>query len=123
MVILGGYFLLYFIVVLWLFGRKKSTPQKDTLRPVKWIALLSLPLAYIMSQAGWITAEVGRQPWTIQDILPTFAAVSKLSPGTVQTTFWLFTVLFTLLLVADIWIIVRQVKQEKFDETASDDNY
>ena len=47
----------------------------------------TIPLAYIGSQAGWVVAEVGRQPWAIQDMLPVGAAISKLQTGSVQLTF------------------------------------
>lgn len=114
MVLLGGYFLLFFIVVAFTLGRKRDDYGKY--RWLMWIGLISIPFAYIMSEAGWVTAEVGRQPWTIQDVLPTFASISKLSTGSVQTTFWLFLILFTLLLIADVWIIVRQIKKEKFEQ-------
>lgn len=40
-------------------------------RWLQWASLWTIPLAYIAGQAGWIVAEVGRQPWAIQDILPT----------------------------------------------------
>ena len=52
--------------------------------------LWSLPLPYIASQCGWIVAEVGRQPWVIQDYLPTLAAVSNLNVSAVQVTFLAF---------------------------------
>ena len=54
-------------------------------------------MVYVAGQAGWIVAEVGRQPWTIQDLLPVGVAVSQLSPMNVMITFFLFVVLFTLL--------------------------
>ncbi|MEG1616970.1 MAG: cytochrome ubiquinol oxidase subunit I [Bacteroidales bacterium] len=114
MVILGFYFLMFFVVMYFTLGRKRDSYHK--FRWLMWIGLLSVPLAYIMSEAGWVTAEVGRQPWTIQDVLPTFASVSKLAPANVQLTFWLFLVLFTVLLIADIWIIVKQIKKEKFED-------
>ena len=52
------------------------------------------PLGYLAGQAGWVVAECGRQPWAIQDMLPTSAAISKLDVGSVQTTFlfsWYFS--------------------------------
>ena len=74
MVILGGYFILFFIVVLF-FIYKKDLSQ---MRWMHWIALLTIPLGYIAGQAGWVVAECGRQPWAIRDMLPTMAAISKL---------------------------------------------
>ena len=47
----------------------------------------------------------------IQDIMPTFAAVSKIQTSAVQTTFWMFAVLFTVLLVAEIGIMLKQIKK------------
>ena len=106
MVLLGSYFLLLFIVNAFFVYRKKME-EKTWLQ---WICLLSIPLAYITSQAGWVVAEVGRQPWAIQDILPVSAAVSDVAPAMVQTTFFIFLSLFTVLLVAEIGILVKQIK-------------
>ena len=69
-----------------------------------------VPLVYICSQAGWIVAEVGRQPWAIQDVLPLTAAVSRIDASAVQITFAIFAVLFTLLLVAELSIMFEQIK-------------
>ena len=63
------------------------------------------------SEAGWIVAEMGRQPWTIQDMLPTWAAVSDLQSGAVVTTFIIFLVLFTTMLAVEISILCKQIKK------------
>ena len=65
----------------------------------------------IASQAGWIVAEVGRQPWAIQNMLPVGVATSNLDAGNVMTTFWMFAILFTLLLLAEIRIMLNQIKK------------
>lgn len=106
MVGLGFFFILLFIlslVYVW----------KGTFEKKKWfmkLAIISIPLAYIASQAGWIVAEVGRQPWVVQDLMPTISAVTKISSGSVMLTFWLFAVLFTVLLIAELRIMFRQIK-------------
>jgi len=87
---------------------------KGKLARNKWVlysALWSIPLAYIASELGWVVAEVGRQPWVIQDILPTIAAVSQLKSSSVQLTFWLFFLIFTSLLIAEIGIMTRQINK------------
>ena len=56
-----------------------------------------------------MVAEVGRQPWAIQDLLPVTIARTNLSSGTVQTTFFMFLIIFTLLLIAEISIMVKQI--------------
>ena len=107
MVGLGLFFMLIFVLVL-VFGRKEQITKHRWLQKV---SLWSIPLAYIASQAGWVVAEVGRQPWVIQDLMPTGAAVSKLSTGSVQLTFFLFLVLFTILLIAEIGIMTKAIKK------------
>jgi cytochrome d ubiquinol oxidase subunit I len=65
-------------------------------------AIVLVPLAYIASESGWLVAEFGRQPWTIQDMLPTWAAVSDLHSSSVIITFFLFLILFTTMLAVEI---------------------
>lgn len=107
MVIIGFYFILMFAIVWYVEHKKKM----ETARWLQYITLWSIPLAYLAGQLGWIVAEVGRQPWTIQDVLPVQAAVSGLSTGNVVTTFVLFATLFTLLLIAEVTIMVKQIKK------------
>jgi len=76
-----------------------------------WMAIVMLPLAYIASESGWLVAEMGRQPWTIQDVLPTWAAVSDLSSGSVLVTFVLFLLLFTTMLGVEINIMLKQIRR------------
>ena len=107
MVGLGTFLLALMIAVLW-------AERKEKLERARWlqyIALWSIPLVYIAGQAGWIVAEVGRQPWVIQDLLPTKAAVSSVSVGAVQTTFFLFVAIFTLFLAIEIRIMLKAIKK------------
>lgn len=107
MVMLGGYFILFFAVLLFLVYRKNLAE----IRWMHWIALFTIPLGYLAGQAGWVVAECGRQPWAIQDMLPTSAAISRLDVGSVQTTFFIFLVLFTVLLIAEIGIMLRAIRK------------
>ncbi len=112
MVILGGYFILFFILALLLIrysekGKYEITQQRWFL----YLSIISIPLVYICSQSGWIVAEVGRQPWTIQNLLPVQAAVSGVSASNVYTTLIIFFVLFTVLLVAELKIMFNQIKK------------
>ena len=76
-----------------------------------WLAIALIPLAYIASESGWLVAEFGRQPWTIQDMLPTWAAVSDLHSSSVIITFILFLVLFTTMLAVEISILLKQIQK------------
>ncbi|MCK4569906.1 MAG: cytochrome ubiquinol oxidase subunit I [Bacteroidales bacterium] len=107
MVILAGYFLLIFVLALINVLNGKLERRKWIL----WAAILGIPLVYIAQQAGWVLTEVGRQPWVIQDLMPTVAAVTKNSVGNVQITFWLFVATFTILLIAELKIMLTQIKK------------
>jgi cytochrome d ubiquinol oxidase subunit I len=72
-------------------------------------AILLVPLAYIASESGWLVAEFGRQPWTIQDMLPTWVAVSDLHSSSVIITFLLFLILFTTMLAVEVSILLKQI--------------
>ncbi len=107
MVGLGTFLLLLMAVVLW--AEWKGRIEKMTW--LQWVALLSIPLVYFAGQAGWIVAEVGRQPWAIQDLLPVKAAVSSLSTGAVKTTFFIFVAIFALFLAIEVRILVKAIKK------------
>ena len=112
MVTVGGYLLLFLLLAL-LFVYKPNILNKA--KWAKWwhiLAIITIPLTYLCSASGWIVAEVGRQPWTIQDLMPNKVAISDLSAGYVQTTFWIFAVVFTALLIADIGIICKQISKK-----------
>lgn len=105
MVILGSWFLLFFILSLYFMLTGKLSQKRWFL----WLAIISIPLVYLCQMVGWTVAEMGRQPWVVQDLLPTVAAVSKIDTGAVIVTFWLFAVIFTLLLIAEVKIIKTQI--------------
>ena len=73
--------------------------------------MIAIPFGYIAAEAGWIVAEVGRQPWAIQDLLPVGIAATNLSSVNMQISFFIFAILFTTLLCAEISIMVRSIKK------------
>jgi len=103
----GCLFILLFVVILFFLYKK------DILQPkwLHWAALICIPIAYIVSESGWLVAEFGRQPWTIQDMLPTWVGVSDLQSSSVMITFFLFLILFTTMLLVEINILCKQIKK------------
>ncbi|MCK5687542.1 cytochrome ubiquinol oxidase subunit I [bacterium] len=73
------------------------------------IGLISALLGLFAQQSGWIVAEVGRQPWAINGLLPVKISATNLSTSNVQITFFMFLGLFTLLLIAEITIMLKQI--------------
>ena len=119
MVGLGSLFIVFFAYILFLswkqkgpfapasFNAKLSTFNSSLL----WLAIILVPCAYICSESGWLVAEFGRQPWTIQDMLPVSASVSDIGSSAVALTFWLFLILFTVMLSVEISIMLKQIKK------------
>lgn len=104
----AGCFFILLLAMVWWFNRR------DTLSKKRWLlhtAVWTVPLAYLASQTGWIVAEVGRQPWVIQDLMPTGIAASKIPSSSVSVTFFIFLALFTALLIAELSILFRQIKR------------
>ena len=106
MVILGFLFILIFSIALYLLYNGTLSGHRWFL----WIAFLSMPLPYIASELGWVLTEMGRQPWIIQDLMTVSKAVSQITTGTVITTFILFAILFTGLLISEVSIMVKQIQ-------------
>jgi len=107
MVGLGVYFIALFALVLFFTYQEKI----EHLKWLQWVCLFTIPLGYLAGELGWAVAEVGRQPWAIQDVLPLQAAISSISTDSVKITFFLFLVLFSALLLAEIRIMVKQIKK------------
>ena len=77
MVGLGTLFILLMGVSAWLLFRRKLFEN----RAVLWLLMLAIPFPYIATTAGWMTAEIGRQPWLIYGLLRTVEGTSALVPA------------------------------------------
>lgn len=120
MVWIGGWLLLFFVLVA-IFIYKGKIMQNSKL--MQWLAILSIPLVWICSECGWITAEMGRQPWVIEGLMPTRAAISDITSCDVQITFWMFAVVFTGLLIAEVSIMLHQIEKKSLTDIENDDNH
>ncbi len=108
MVLAGGYLLLFFIIAVVSIMRGGRLWER---RWWQWVAILSIIVVWICSEAGWVTAEVGRQPWIIEGLMPNRAAISAISTATVQITFWMFAAVFTALLGAEVVIMLKAIRK------------
>ncbi len=105
MVYIGSFLILLLALFLW-------ASVKDTLEDKKWLlglGVVSFFLALTASEFGWVVAEVGRQPWAIQDMLPVKMSTTNIAVGHVIATFSMFFVVFAVLLLAEIKIMLKQI--------------
>ncbi|MNI15613.1 Cytochrome bd ubiquinol oxidase subunit 1 [compost metagenome] len=85
----------------------------------KWflrLAVMAIPLPWIAIESGWLLAEVGRQPWAVEGVLPTFLGASSLTVAHLWTTIICFTLLYGVLAVVEVGLILRAVKKGPFAE-------
>jgi cytochrome bd ubiquinol oxidase subunit I len=107
MVGLGTIFIAIFLLAAWQLFRGTLFDSKFTL----WILMLSLPFPFIANTAGWITAEIGRQPWTIFGLMRTHDSVSPLvSAGNAWFTLLGFLGLYTILGILFLFLVYREIE-------------
>ncbi len=92
-----------------LFFSVRNTAEKQTL--YLKAALLALPLPWIACELGWIVTEVGRQPWSIYGVLPVHLSVSSLSAAEVFGSLAGFAVLYSALIVVEVWLMKKYAKK------------
>ena len=79
---------------------------------VQKIFFVGLFLPYAANSAGWLMTEIGRYPWIVQNLMKIEDAVSTAVPGgQVLITLIGFTVLYGLLMFADIYLLVKYAKE------------
>ena len=107
MVALGIFFIVLNAVFFWLSAKRKLDAHPWLLKVAVW----SIPLPWIAAEAGWIVAELGRQPWAIEGVLPTAVAVSNLGIQTVLTTLIGFVVLYSILIVVEMKLMLKAIRK------------
>ena len=73
------------------------------------LAVLSIPLPWIAAECGWVVAELGRQPWIIEGVLPTAMAVSNLGASTVLLTLGLFIAIYTVMFIIEMVLMRKAI--------------
>ncbi len=105
MVVTGSLIIGLMALLLWI--AKKGNIERQ--RWLQVLGLFSFPMMYLASEMGWVVAEVGRQPWVMEGKLLTDMAATQISSGSVKTTFFIFLVLFTILALAEVGIMIKQI--------------
>jgi cytochrome d ubiquinol oxidase subunit I len=106
---------LFFFLVLWTLwawqkGRLKAGSVSGQ-RPLLASWMAALPLSYVAVEAGWMTREVGRQPWVIYGVLRTSEAVSPLPGYPVGASLLVFAGIYGVMFVVFLlfaWYIIHK---------------
>jgi cytochrome d ubiquinol oxidase subunit I len=103
---LGTYFIALMAMAAFLLWRGKLF----TSRWILWPLMLSFPLPYIANTAGWMTAELGRQPWLVYGLMRTEAGFSThVSAGNTLFTLLGFLGLYSVLSILFVILVYREI--------------
>ncbi|MGF1900545.1 cytochrome ubiquinol oxidase subunit I [Aliivibrio sifiae] len=86
---------------------------RNRLEDKRWLlkaCLLAMPLPWIAIECGWLVSEYGRQPWSIQEILPTAMAASDLTVNQILTSLAVAFGLYTFLLIIEVRLMVKYAR-------------
>jgi cytochrome d ubiquinol oxidase subunit I len=111
MAFIGFYMIALFGVAFVLASVRRHASTRWFLR----LALFSIPLPWVAIEFGWMLAEIGRQPWAIEGVLPTFLAASSLSRGALWTTIFGFTALYGVLAVIEVRLMIASIRKGPFE--------
>lgn len=103
MVALGMYFFALFAVASLLSLKRRLEANPWLLR----LSMYSIPLPILATEFGWITAEAGRQPWTVFDKLPTFLSASAHGVGYMVFSLIGFVLLYSIFIVAELYLMFK----------------
>lgn len=106
MAAIGFAMIALFAVAFLLVSLRKAEHSRWFLR----LCVLAIPLPWLAAEAGWVLAELGRQPWAVEGVLPTFLGASSLTVGQIWVTIVGFTLLYGTLAVIEVGLLVKTIK-------------
>jgi cytochrome d ubiquinol oxidase subunit I len=110
----GLLMLAYFVLALIFSIRNDLQNHRWFLRLAPWM----IPVPFLANEAGWVVAELGRQPWTVYEVLPTWMSASTHSVGYMVFSLIGFVTLYTAFIVVEMYLMVRAIKQGPDDAQA-----
>jgi len=107
-----------FIATMAYFFWRSSFRGMNYPRPALWLAVGMIPAPWIAAEMGWFVAEFGRQPWTVDGVLPTAMSVSALSITEVALTLAGFITFYTILFVVEMGLMLKYIRKGPFQDVA-----
>lgn len=99
--------------ILWIFILANIFWLRDTAWKKRWflrLVLYSIPLPWIAAEMGWVVAEVGRQPWVVNGILPTYMGTSSVSTHQLHFSLIGFILFYTGLFVVELFLMFKYAR-------------
>ncbi|HTR11581.1 MAG TPA: cytochrome ubiquinol oxidase subunit I [Paraburkholderia sp.] len=118
MVACGLLMLAYFVISVILSLRGDVARQRWFLKIAPWM----IPIPFIACEMGWVTAEVGRQPWAVFGLLPTWMSASTHSVGYMIFSLVGFVLLYTVFAAVEVYLMVRAIRKGPQSHHAQEDS-
>jgi cytochrome bd ubiquinol oxidase subunit I len=116
MMVLGFYFVVIFSFAAYFSLKNQLEKTPFLLKLCMW----SIPLPFLATEFGWITAEAGRQPWTVYGWLPTFQSASSHSVGYMVFSLIGFALLYSLFIAAELYLMFKYARLGPEQHSAAD---
>ena len=110
-----------FIATMAYFFWRASFKGMNFPRPALHLAVWMIPAPWIAAELGWFVAEYGRQPWTVDGVLPTAMSVSALSMTEVAITLAGFVIFYTVLFVIEMGLMLKYIRKGPFQDVEETD--
>ncbi|NCO21335.1 MAG: cytochrome bd-I ubiquinol oxidase subunit CydA [Rhodobacterales bacterium] len=110
-----------FIATMAYFFWRSSFRGMNYPRPALWLAVVMIPAPWIAAEMGWFVAEFGRQPWTVDGVLPTAMSVSALSMTEVALTLAGFVLFYSVLFIIEMGLMVKYIRKGPFQDVSETD--
>jgi len=107
MVVCGLLMLAYFVLAVIFSLRGDVSRQRWFLRLAPWM----IPIPFLACEMGWVTAEVGRQPWAVFGMLPTWMAASSHTVGYMIFSLVGFVLLYSIFIAVEMYLMVRAIRK------------
>jgi cytochrome d ubiquinol oxidase subunit I len=98
-----------------------TSMRRHETRWLLWWGVLAIPLPWIAIEFGWVLAEVGRQPWAVEGVLPTALGGSTLTRPELWATIIGFTVIYGALAVVEVGLIITTIKKGPYSAGSESD--
>ena len=107
-----------FIGVMAYFFYRSSFKGQTYPRWALWAAVVAIPTPWLAAEMGWFVAEFGRQPWTVDGVLPTALSASHLSVADLLITLAGFMLFYSILFVVEVGLMLKYIRKGPFQDVA-----
>jgi cytochrome d ubiquinol oxidase subunit I len=105
-----------FIGVMAYFFYRSSFKGQTYPRWALWSAVFAIPTPWIAAEMGWFVAEFGRQPWTVDGVLPTALSASHLSVADLLITLAGFMLFYSVLFIVEMGLMLKYIRKGPFQD-------